>query len=267
MAGKFYRLIHHTPLIKKQDYDDEFIRLTLPIALHALLTTYIFFMILIFSTVNTLILPEIQQEATFVDRMLSYPLISIIFAVLVASSIVIVIDSQHQLLRDRTFKEEYYYVKTSFMEGAAYEFENMNESQLEHKIAIDLQIDLLKVYLIGILSGIYSLIFYFLITYTIYIFLLAVILNFASIPATATLASLFATALTVMRITQVKTNIIEPEKPEIDPHADYEPSMRQIEIINSNLPPIICPACRSYISANSKICRVCGEDVTSEPTV
>ena len=149
------------------------------------------------------------------------------------------------------------------MEGASYEFENLNETQIEHKISTDLRTDLLKVYLIGILSGLYTLIFYLLITYTIYIFLLTVILNFASIPITVTLASLIATGLTVMRITQVKTNIVEPEKLEIDPHADYEPTIRQIEIINSNLPPIICPACRSYISANSKICRVCGENVTS----
>ena len=59
--------------------------------------------------------------------------------------------------------------------------------------------------------------------------------------------------------TKLKVEVIETRN--LNLQIDYGLTNRSVEIIKSNQPPIICEGCRSYISASSVICPVCGDPV------
>jgi hypothetical protein len=119
-------------------------------------------------------------------------------------------------------------------------------------------------FILGLAAGVfYSLIYY--IPYYMVNILFAFIISMAfGINFALPFAMLLTWAIFIWWIIRGKLYKEDYQVKEIDFQQDFQYSNRTYEILASKKEPIICPSCRSYISANSNNCKVCGEKIKQD---
>ncbi len=115
--------------------------------------------------------------------------------------------------------------------------------------------------IIGIISSFYYFIILYIPIFILYILSELIFINFSSFNTALLLANIVSWislySFIFINLTKYKENKPQHNMSQVD--VVY--SDRTFEIMASNNPPIICPACRSYIPSNSKFCSVCGEKI------
>jgi hypothetical protein len=139
--------------------------------------------------------------------------------------------------------------------------EQGDSEDLYSRARIALLKELSYVFLLGIIAGIFYLLFYFVVYVFLYIFFIFLFINFSAFNSAVTTSMLVSWFLLSIYIIIQKLKVEEIKTRYLDPHADYGITDRNIAIITSNEPPIICQGCRSYIAATLKVCSVCGDPI------
>lgn len=243
-----------------QKQDDQYLPLTLPVALFGMLNALFYVIISITAWFgHELIIRIPSQEPTTLNLILEnlFFLIPISF---ISSILVLFI----YYLFSETFSQ--YNFLTEFNDQVAILAETLEMDAEQPAVSVvssrNLLIkELLLVYAYGLLSGLLYCLVYAIPYLFLYIFFIFVIINFANFSVTVTTSMLLSWFLLSIYIVKQKLVVEEITVRNLNPQTDYGFTDRTVEIIASNEPPIICLGCRSYIVASSKICNICGDPI------
>ena len=142
-----------------------------------------------------------------------------------------------------------------------------NENQRDMNVARRLLIkELTGVFILGLVAGFYYSIIYFMLYLILYFFLVFLLINITTFTVSVTISMLAAWLIISIYLISTKLKVEEIQTRYLNPLVDYGLTERSVEILKSNLPPVICQGCRSYISASSTTCPVCGDPVEDNLT-
>ncbi len=244
-----------------QKEDDEYLSLTLPVALFGLLNALFYVIISITAWFGHELIIRVQQEPTYLNLILEnlLLLIPITFAASVLLLFLFYLFSE--TFSQYNFISEFNDQVKTLAETLELDSDNSTLSLRTSRYL--LLEELFYVYVYGLLAGLFYVIFYSIPFFFFYIFFIFVLINFLTFTITVTTSMLLTWFLLSIYIVRQKLIVEAINVRNLDPQADYGYTDRTVEILASNEPPIICPSCRSYIATTSKMCIICGEIIES----
>ncbi|MHA2252405.1 MAG: hypothetical protein ACXAD7_18710 [Candidatus Kariarchaeaceae archaeon] len=262
MPWKFFGAFEITPLWGDQAEDDPTILLSLPFALFGMILCFWSVPIWMTANLNRSLLDIVEEPSPIINTLLTSFLISSLFGIFVSTMIIVLIVKFSILYKEVKLKEEWIIFQDSVFQSLQFEHEEQNDRTLYNKSLMLITGDLIIIFFLGIIAGMsYSFILY-IPMYLIFIFLSLILINFTNLSISVTLSMILSWILVSRLLIIRKLTKKDLDKQFLDPHAEYDITDRTAQILASNEPPILCPGCRSYISANSRICRICGEEIT-----
>ncbi len=263
MAWTVFGAIEFNPLWRKQEEDDV-LKIVLPIALLGM--TFAFWSFPIWFTANFSVSLQNQMQdsdlsinPTFFDQQLSNFLISTIIGLFISVIMVFIILKSNSNFKELKITDEWKNIEAKVFDLLSLSHDGDENQQGKYRLY--LFGDLFFVLLSGYIAGIYYSLILYIPFYLTYIFMIFILFNFFSIPISFTLSMLISWILTYWWLIRRKLFTEENPSFHLDPSIDYDLSNRRAEIMVSNEPPIICQGCRSYISASSTICKICGDKI------
>jgi hypothetical protein len=259
---KFFGAIKVTPLWKAQSVKDEALSVTLPIALIGLSIAFWTYSLWFTTYITAGLLRQLDEDEPLLNQLLSnIPLNSLIGIVISLIAVAIILNSS-EIFRGIRFIGEYRDLHetiqhTNMIEGGA-------EDGFHLRTTIMLFGDLIRAFLLGYLAGFYYCILLYIPIYVLYILITLIVVYLIPLPTALVIGMLISWLLHYIWLLRRKTRIEEEKIESSHQYKEYDISDRTAEIIVSNEPPIICPGCRSYIAANSILCKICGEELTGK---
>ncbi len=126
----------------------------------------------------------------------------------------------------------------------------------EQSVILDVVFGVFLGLLLGILGSFLLMVpAYFFGIFFFYVFITFFPLE-VSILFSFSLSTLFAVLTVIALRGKVKIEVSDRELPR-----EYEKTKRILDIERSNRDPIVCPSCRSFISAESEVCPVCHDQI------
>ncbi|MHA2274798.1 MAG: hypothetical protein ACXAC2_03480 [Candidatus Kariarchaeaceae archaeon] len=255
-----FKYITHTPLWKRQREDDEFLSLTIPIALFGLLTSFTYVLISFFAWFGHKMVISIERNPTKLNLLLENPVLLIPISVICSFIILVLFSIFSETFSGFNFFKEF--KENVEVLSETLEIDEKEETpNLYSKAKSYLLRELSYVFILGFIAGLYYLVYYFAVYLAFYIFFLFLFINFSSFNNVVVSSMLMSWFILSIYIVLQKLKVEEIKTRNLDPHADYRMTERNIEILKSNEPPIICQGCRSYIAATLKVCSVCGDPI------
>ncbi|MFV2014387.1 MAG: hypothetical protein ACC656_03080, partial [Candidatus Heimdallarchaeota archaeon] len=240
-----FRYITYTPIWKIQKQDDEYLALTLPVALFGMLNALFYVIISIAAWFGHELIIRVQQSPTKIHLVLESLLFLLPISFLVSIFVLVLFYIFSESFSQNNFVTEFKDQVAILAETLEINVEHVTDSlQTARSLLIK---ELAIVYMYGILAGLYYSLIYALLYLFLYIFFIFVIINFTTFTITVTIAMLLSWFLLSIYIVRQKLVVEEIKIRNLDPQADYALTGRTVEILASNQPPIICPGCRSYI--------------------
>ena len=120
-----------------------------------------------------------------------------------------------------------------------------------------------SVFFLGFIAGIWYAIILYIPLFILSVFFFIILFTGLNIGTSLIVSILISWSIIYYLLLKSKFSI-EEELPQKKTHQEVEFSGRALSILASKEEPIICPACRSYISANSTTCQVCNEKIISD---
>ncbi|MCE7733664.1 MAG: hypothetical protein GPJ54_02220 [Candidatus Heimdallarchaeota archaeon] len=242
-----------------QKEDDAYLSLTLPVALFGLLNALFYVIISITAWFGHELIIRVQQEPTDLNLVLENLLLLIPITIIASVSLLFLFYLFSETFSQYNFITEFNDQVKILAETLELDSEDSAKSLRTSRYLLLKELSFVYVY--GLLAGLFYTIIYAIPFIFLYIFFIFVIINFSAFTATVTTSMLLSWFLLSIYIVRQKLIVEEINVRNLDPQADYGYTDRTVEILASNEPPIICPGCRSYIVATSKICIICGEKI------
>lgn len=244
-----------------QKEDDEYLPITLPVALFGMMAQFFFNIIFLISWFNHEIVTRVEQEPLELNSYLQNGILLIPISFISSFVIISLFHFFNSTFSQYNFITEYRNQVNILNETFTLdkEIERDNKSAKNELVK-----ELSVVCILGLIAGFYYSIIYFVLYLMLYFFLIFLLINVTSFSTSVTVSMLLTWLLISFYLISKKLVVEEIKTRNLDPHADYGVTNRNIEIISSNLPPIICNGCRSYITATSNMCPVCGDPVIND---
>ncbi len=261
MKGYQFKNINHTPLWNIQKEDDEYLPITLPVALFGMIAQFFFNIILVMAWFSHEIVIRVEQQPTMLNSYLQNVILLIPVSFLSSFAVILLFSFFSGTFSQYNFITQYRNQLNILNETFTLNPENMRDHKSAKRSLLE---ELSVVFILGLVAGFYYSLLYFILYLILYFFLIFLLINITSFSASVTISMLFAWVLVSIYLVSKKLVVEEIKTRNLDPQADYGITKRNVEIITSNQPPIICNGCRSYIVATSIICKVCGDPVENE---
>ncbi len=260
------KIFNYYPLWKKWRVDryEPSHTISLLVGLFGLISSYWTVTIWFTSSIHQSI-SEIVNTSQFITEVLSIFWIPLLSSFFFASGSLFVLIQVSDNLSVNSLKTQWSEFKEIVFQTVSLKIEEESENEVidENEIAKTSRNYLITyisiTFFMGFAAGtLYSLIYY--IPYFMVDILFAFIISMVfGIDFALPTAMLLSWLVFIWYIIRGKLNKeVSPEKL-VDFQQDFQYSNRTYEILASKKEPIICPSCRSYISADSKNCKVCGD--------
>lgn len=254
---KLLDLFEITPLWQKQNSHDQNLIPSLIFGLLGLTFSYFSIQLWITSSFTNALFKVAGITIPAIFRLLSKFGFNIIITIIVDMICFFFLSSSKYFLRDIDIIGEW--KELVELVHNTYELEERKSS-----ISKALVIYVSATFFLGLLAGIFYSIYLYIPFFTL--FMLIFLLIFTQLNSTSSIVISVFLAWIIIYILLVKrklSSVDEEEKLVSNVDIDFQFSDRTYNILASNEPPIICNACKSYISAESITCQVCGEKITS----
>lgn len=264
------KIFDYYPLWKKWRVDryESSHTISLLVGLFGLISSFWTITVWFTSTFNQSLRESIALEDQFITSHLSEFFISLVYSFIIGVIILIAMVLVNDNINQITIKSHFRDFKEIVFQTVSLKFKEVVENEIvsEKEITkvtrnyIILYVSI--TFTLGFAAGAYYSFIYYIPYFMIYIlFAFIFSLLFNSINIALPLAMLITWLMFIWWIIKGKLYKEVTEKKEINYQQNFHYSNRTYEILASKKEAIICSSCRSYISANSINCRVCGDKI------
>ncbi len=249
-----FNLFEITPLWQKQREDDQYLFIAMFIGIIGLTHTFFAFTISLTAKFSVALFEVANTEIPLLLYILSNFPYSFLIALFIDFIAAYMLVSSDKFMRDIDLNNEFDELRESI--------ENTLEvEESDRSINSVLITYIISVLVLGMIAGLWYTIIMYIPFFILSIFIFIILFTSFSSGTSITISILISWSIIHYFLIKSKFSI---EEEIYDNKTELDISSRRLSIIASREEPIVCPACRSYISAKSKFCQICDERIISE---